>query len=270
MKRKSIYSVLSVLLLAVVLLFTPLTRMTVDAKIKELFPIVVLTKYSHTMSIGDEFHLAAVTSTGKLPTFRSSKSSVASVNTYGVVTAKKAGICKITAKIKGGEASCAVTVRPTTVTIRPSSITLFRQNTKKLTADVSTGHIPVWKSSRSSVVEVDENGTITAIKHGTAKITAKVDGATATCTVTVKQPTVNLSASEIELDIGKTQLLSASVSSGNKPEWTTSNMNIAAVDQNGRVTALRKGRAYIYAREDGAKASCRITVKDPNEKKSKR
>ena len=269
MKRKSIYSILSVFLLAIVFLFTPFTRMTVDAK-SNLFPIVVLTKYSHTMSVGDEFCLAAITSTGKFPTFRSSKSSVASVNTYGVVTAKKAGTCKITAKIKGGEASCAVTVRPTTVIIRPASITMFRQDTKKLTADVSTGHIPVWKSSRSSVVEVDENGTLTAIKHGTAKITAKVDGTTAVCNVTVKQPAIKLSASSIELNEGDSQTLSAYVSSGNKPEWTTSNMNVATVDQNGRVSARQKGRAYIYAREDGAKASCRVTVKDPNAKTQKR
>ncbi len=269
MKRKSIYSFFSVFLLAVALLFTPLTRMTVDAKAK-LFPIVVLTKYSHTMSVGDEFQLIAVASTGKLPTFRSSRSSVASVNTYGVITAKKAGTCKITAKIKGGEASCAITVRPTTVTIRPASITLFRQETKTLTADVSTGHMPVWKSSRSSVVEVDENGTITAIKHGTAYVTAKADGVTAKCKVTVKQPTIRLSSSTLELNEGSTHLLTAVVSSGNQPEWTTSNMNVATVNQYGRITTHQKGRAYIYAREDGAKASCRIVVKDPKEKSKKR
>lgn len=269
MKRRSVYSILSVFLLAIVFLFTPFTRMTIDAKTK-LFPLVVLSKYSHTMSIGDEFCLAAVTTTGSFPTFRSSKSSVASVNTYGVVTAKKAGTCKITAKIKGGEASCTVTVRPTTVTIRPDSITMFRLETKKLTADVSTGHTPVWKSSRSSVVEVDENGTLTAVKHGTATITAKADGVTAKCKVTVKQPSIKLSASNIELNEGSTCLLTASVSSKNKPEWTSSNINVATVNQFGRITAHRKGRAYIYAREDGAKASCRIVVNDPNAKSKKR
>ena len=67
--------------------------------------LIVLSEYSHTMPVGGEFYLIAITSTGKMPTFKSSNSSVASVNTYGLITAKKAGSCKITAKIKGAEAS---------------------------------------------------------------------------------------------------------------------------------------------------------------------
>lgn len=263
MTRKSIYSVISVLLLTILFLFAPFTRMTVDSKIGSVFPIVVLTKYSNTMAIGDEFYLTAVTSTGKKPSFKSSKSSIASVNTYGLVTAKKAGTCKITAKIKDAEASCVITVKPTTISIRPASLSLYRQSTKQLSAVVSTGHTPVWKSSKSSVATVDENGCVTAIKHGTAKITAKADGATATCTITVKQPTIRLSASSLSMLTGDTQTLSAVVSSHIKPEWSTSNMNVVSVDQTGRITARQKGRAYIYAREDGVKASCIVTVKDP-------
>ena len=157
MTRKSKNSIISVLLLSVMFLFTPLTRMTVDAA--NLFSVVVLTKYSNVMSIGDEFYLTAVTSNGRLPTFKSSKSSIASVNTYGLVTAKKAGTCKITAKIKNAEASCKITVKPTKISIQPSSISLYRLGTRQLTADVSTGHTPVWKSSKSSVATVDRKST---------------------------------------------------------------------------------------------------------------
>lgn len=262
MTRKSKYSIISILLLTVMFLFTPATRMTVDAANK-LFSVIVLTKYNQTMSIGDEFQLIAVTSNGKKPTFKSSKSSIASVNTYGLITAKKAGICKITAKIKNAEASCNITVRPTTVTIRPSSLSLYRLGTKQLTASVSTGHTPTWRSSKSSVAVVDENGMVTAVKHGTAKITATVDGTSTTCTITVKQPTIRLSASTLALTVGETRTLSARVSSGNTPEWTTSNTNVVNVDANGNITALKKGRAYVYAREDGIKTSCIVTVSEP-------
>ncbi|MCI8919194.1 MAG: Ig domain-containing protein [Eubacterium sp.] len=260
MTRRSKYSIISMLLLTIMFLFTPATRMTVDAA--DLFPMVVLTKYNQTMNIGEEFYLIAVTSNGKKPTFRSSKSSIASVNTYGLVTAKKAGTCKITVKIKNAEASCNITVRPTTVTIRPSSLSLYRLGTRQLTASVSTGHTPVWRSSRSSVAVVDENGVVTAVKHGTAKITAKVDGTSTTCTVTVRQPTIRLSASTLALTVGDTRRISASVSSGNTPEWTTSNMNVATVDADGTITARQKGKAYIYAREDGVKSSCIVTVSE--------
>jgi len=153
MTRKSIYSILCIILLTILFLFTPLTRMTIiaDAAPLSLPPWIVLTKYSKTMAVGEEFGLIAVASNGKQPTFKSSKSSIASVNTYGWITAKKAGTCKITAKIKNAEASCNITVSQTTLTIQPSNITLYRNGTKQLTAAVSTKHTPTWKSSRSSV-----------------------------------------------------------------------------------------------------------------------
>lgn len=130
---------------------------------------------------------------------------------------------------------------------------------------MSTGHTPTWKSSKSSVATVDENGRITAVKHGIAKITATVDGVSQYCTVTVKQPKVKLSAAKLSMEAGSTRTLTAAVSSGNRPEWSTSNSNVLSVDQNGNVTALKKGRAYVYAREDGIKASCAVTVNEPEE-----
>lgn len=265
MTRRSFYSLISIILLTILFLFTPLTRMTIsaDAAVLSMPPVIVLTKYSKAMAIGDEFMLVAVASNGKQPSFKSSKSSIASVNTYGLITAKKAGTCSITAKIRNAEATCRITVKPTTLTITPANVSLYRNGTKQLAAKVSNGHAPVWKSSKSSVATVDENGLVTAVKHGTAKITAKVDGVSKTCTITVKQPQVKLSASSVSMTVGETRALTAVVSSGNVPEWSTSNSNVLSVDQNGNITALKKGRAYVYAREDGIKTSCSVTVSEP-------
>lgn len=259
-KHSIFISAVSVLLFTVFFLFTPLTRMTVDASV--FSPVILLTSYSRTMSIGDEYQLIAIASDASLPKFKSSKSSIASVNTYGLITAKKAGTCKITAKIKNAEASCLITVKPTSIVIHPSSLTLYRLASKQLKADVSNGHAPVWKSSKSSVARVDENGVVTAVKHGTAKITAKADGTSVSCTVTVKQPKIRLSASSLSLAAGESRRLSAAVSSGNSPVWSTSNANIVTVDQNGRIHAVKKGRAYVYACEDGVKAKCTVTIHD--------
>lgn len=265
MTRRSVYSILSILLLTILFLFTPLTRMTIsaDAAVLHLPPVIVLSKYSKTMAIGEEFSLIAVASNGKQPSFKSSKSSIASVNTYGLITAKKAGTCKITAKVRNAEASCNITVKPTTLSIAPSTVTLYRQGTKQLTATVSTGHTPVWKSNKSSVATVDENGLVTAVKHGTAIITAKVDGVSKTCAITVKQPRIRLSATSLAMSVGETRTLSATVSSGNAAEWSTSNSNVLSVRPDGSITAHKKGRAYVYAREDGIKVSCVVTVSEP-------
>ena len=97
---------------------------TAHAAAADPFPFVLLTCYQKSIPIDGQFFLTAITSNGKLPTFRSSKSSIAGVNTYGLVTGKKSGTCIITAKIKNAEASCRVTVEPSTVTLSKSSATL--------------------------------------------------------------------------------------------------------------------------------------------------
>ena len=94
MTRKSIYSIISVIILTILFLFTPLNRMTISAdaavsSMQSLPPVIILTRYSKTMAIGEEFGLIAIASNGKQPTFKSSKSSIASVNTYGLITEKK-------------------------------------------------------------------------------------------------------------------------------------------------------------------------------------
>ena len=86
--------------------------------------LVIISRYHATLKIGDSFTLAGIASNGKWVRFKSSKSAVASVNTYGRVTAKKAGTCTITGKVAGGEASCKITVTKTIITLSTASITM--------------------------------------------------------------------------------------------------------------------------------------------------
>ncbi|MGB4661901.1 MAG: Ig-like domain-containing protein [Mobilitalea sp.] len=327
--------ILRFILSCLIILFISIPVQTKHARADFYVDFVILSQYSTIADIGNEFYVIAVTSTGDLPTWVSSNSKVASVNTYGKVTAKKAGTTKITAKIKGAEASCKLIVAKTEISIskksislerndlyylsattsngsqvtwksnkksiatideygnitanKPgdaiitatadgssitckvkvkspvikldtSSIKLYRGNLAKLSATVSSGVIPVWKSNKKSVATVDENGTITAIKHGTATITATVDGISKSCEVKVEQPTIKLSSTELTLKEGDTAIISAVVSSGNLPEWSSSNQNVAIIDSTGIITALSIGRAYLYATEDGVKIRCVLYV----------
>lgn len=152
------------------------------------YGFVLLSAYSKTMKIGDEFHLAAVTSNGKKPGFSSNNPSVASVSTYGRITAKKAGTATITAKIRNGEARCKITVKKTTIQLSAKRISLENGETARLKASASTGHPVTYKSDRSSVASVSEKGVILAKKPGTATITATADKTSVTCKVTVKYP----------------------------------------------------------------------------------
>jgi uncharacterized protein YjdB len=127
---------------------------------------------------------------------------------------------------------------------------------------VSSGIEPTWKTNKKSVAVINPDGTITAIKNGTATITATVDRVSVTCEVIVNKPEINLSASELTIKVGNTALLSAYVSSGNYPEWSSSNSNVATVNSIGKITGIKKGRAYIYAKEDGTKVRCTVYVTD--------
>ena len=92
------------------------------------------------------------------------------------------------------------------------------------------------------------------------------------CTVTVTPATVlatgiSLNMSELNLTVGNTETLVATVTPSNVTNgsvtWTSSNTNVATVDQNGLVTAKSAGSAIITATTaDGTNysASCLLTV----------
>lgn len=249
------------LLLAFALLF-PQTR-TVDAA--STIPFVLLTCYQKTIPIDGQFFLTAITSNGKLPTFRSSKSSIASVNTYGLVTGKKSGVCTITAKIRNAEASCKVTVESSTVTLNETAVTLENGETVRLFAKVSTGHPVKWKSSSSAIASVDEDGLVTAKKCGSAIIRATADGVSTKCKITVKKPSLSLNRSSITLFPQEHFQLVASCSSNRTLTFRSSSSAVASVDENGQITARKKGTATITVKVDGVSRTCRVTVKKPAE-----
>ena len=227
------------------------------------YEYVLLTKYSKTMKIGDEYYLTAITSTGKKPKFSSSDSAVASVNTYGKITAKKAGNATSTVKIANGEASCKVTVEKTVITLNQKTISLENGYTARLKAETSTGHPVTYKSARSSIASVDENGVITAKKPGETVITVTVDKTSQTCKVTVKQPTVRLDRTSASLYRKGTLRLSVSSTSKSIPKWKTNKKSVAIVDNEGKVTAIKNGTAIITVTVDGVSKACEITVKKP-------
>lgn len=146
---------------------------------------------------------AAVTpdnATNKTVAWESDKESIATVDNTGKVTAIAQGTAKITATADGKSAECAVnvTAKPvpvTGITLDQTEITLEIDETETLTAtltpDNATDKTVTWTVAPSGVVSVDDNGNVTAIKDGTATITATANGKSANCTVTVNAPLTN-------------------------------------------------------------------------------
>ena len=316
MSRKKHLFIISITLLCMISMLFVSNVTTRNIYAASGYSFVILSDYAKTLHIGDEFYLLAVTSSGAAPSFSSSSSSIASVNSYGkickitvsptvitlgqtslslqngyskkltarvstgheitwkssrtsiasvdstgTVTAKKPGSTTITATADKTSVICKVTVKAPTVTLSRTSVSLYRTQRQKLTVSSTSRSLPKWKSSKKSVVTVDSSGNLTALRHGTAIITVTVDNVSKTCEVTVKKPVISFSPSQITLTAGQIYTPSVSVSSGNRPEYKSSNSNIASVDANGRVTARQTGKAYIYASEDGTKESLIVTVR---------
>lgn len=119
------------------------------------------------------------------------------------VTALKEGQTQITVTVDGQTASCTVTVTPRTIsvesiTLNKTQLSLVKGATETLTATVlpttATDKAVTWESSDTAVATV-ENGVVTAVAAGNATITAKAGEKTATCAVTVTNPSNSGSSS---------------------------------------------------------------------------
>jgi len=221
---------------------------------------IAISKTSASLERGQILNLSASTSNNSNISWKSSKKSIATIDEYGIVTGIKPGETTITATADGSSTTCKITVKSPTIKLSKTKITLYRCQTAKLSATVSSAINPTWKTNKKSVALVDEAGTITAVKHGTATITATVDGISKSCEVVVEKPTITLSLTELSLKMGDAATITAAVSSGNPSVWSSSNTNIATIDTMGTITALQKGKAYIYAAEDGVKVRCILYV----------
>ncbi len=181
--------------------------------------------------------------------------------------------CKVTVKAKPVE-----TVAVTGVTLDKSELTLEAGRTVTLTATVApadaTDKSVTWASSNESVATVSANGKVTAVAEGAATITVKTadGGFTKTCTVTVTPGTtqplpvtaVTLDKEKLALEVGGEATLVATVTPDNADDktvtWTSSDSNIASVDENGKVTAVAAGTATITATAGNQTATCEVTV----------
>lgn len=237
---------------------------------------IKLDKTSFSLGIGESFRIN-VTS-GKAVNWTSTKNSIASVN-GGLVTGKKTGTVVITAKTADGRtAKCTVTVknRPSKVTLTKGVLTLGVGESFTLGSGVNDGAASAnrnYRTSNSSIVKMTNTkwtGSFTAMKTGVAYVTVRTyNGKESTCKVTVKAAPskVTLSRGLINLKVGQSASLSASVPSNSgcaTRTYRTSNAKIVKMtktDWTGSFTAVKAGTAYVTVRTyNGKEASCKVVV----------
>ena len=130
----------------------------------------VISQKSLTIGIGTKATLK-VKNTTKTPQWSSSKKSVATVNSKGVVTAKKFGYATITAKIGSKSYKCKVYVSGNP-TLELSAMTLTKGKSRNITLFGATAKS--FSSSNPKVVKITSKKgnacTVKALKKGTATI----------------------------------------------------------------------------------------------------
>lgn len=158
------------------------------------------------------------------------------------------------------------------VAVSPTTLTMIRGTTHQLQITVSPENYTdavSWKSTDTSVVTVSDTGLITAKAVGTATVKVTVGNVSASCKVTVAQPvtSIRLNKTSATLEALDTLQLTATVSPSDAFQkaitWKSSDPSVAAVDDDGLVTAYQKGTATITASAtdgSGKTATCKITV----------
>ncbi len=163
-------------------------------------------------------------------------------------------------------------VNAASVTLSETTLQLYKGKSAKLSFTVDPENFTdavSWKSGNTSVATIAEDGTVKALAVGTATIKLVVGSKSASCKVTVVQPvtSISLNRSTATLEALETVQLTARVNPSDAYlqtyRWSSSDETVAAVDENGLVTALKKGTATIMATAldgNGASAKCTVTV----------
>ena len=144
-----------------------------------------------------------------------------------------------------------------TVTISKTSLQIDRYGSAELTATADTAGKIVWSSSDEKVVVVND-GTVTAMGTGSAKVIATLEGASAKaeCAVTVipasQVPVISFDKNEVKIDEGKSLKVSAALNyrgEGVDVQFTYSveNSEIATVDKDGNVVGVSVGETKVVA-----------------------
>lgn len=188
-------------------------------------------------------------------TWASDNPEVAVVDKNGLVTAKWAGKCEVSAVFpSGSRAVCKVTVEPKGLKYKKKTIRKKARFTNVLVG-AKTG--VKWSSSNKKVATVNGKGVVKGRKSGTCKVVARFGGKKYACKVTVVNPRLN----KKKITVYNSRSFRLKVTGGKgRIRWKSGNKKVATVSKKGTVTALKGGTCTITAVRNGITLKCKVTV----------
>lgn len=195
--------------------------------------------------------------------WKSSRPGIASVNSRGVVTAKKIGTTAISAEVIFTDGQTAIykcTAKVSDPQFKSKTVVSALGVRKKLSVKNTNSYSQTkWSSSKSSVVSVAADGTIKGRKKGSATIKAVTDGKTIRCKVYVSSPKLKTSHALISRGSRKTISIKG-LTKKSTVTYKSSNPAIVRVNKKGVIRGKAYGKATITINADGKIFSYAVEV----------
>ena len=167
--------------------------------------------------------------------------------------------------------------KPTSMTLNMSHKTIDLNSTYQIKVKTvkpkKASKAVSYKTSNSKITSVSAKGIVKGKKEGNVKITVQSKAnkkLKKTVKITVKRLrpySLSLNKQELNLQVGESNRLTATVKAQSTVVWTSADPEIAAVDKNGKVTAKKDGTTTITAKtlkkSYNGKAlvkTCKVTV----------
>ena len=163
----------------------------------------------------------------------------------------------------------SIALNPATATIIQDSLVALIPTLRDSRGNSVTGRTVTWTTSATDVAAISTNGVVTAIGPGVATVTAAVDAARATTTITVlpRVASITVTPNVKSLGTGLSQSFvatlrdaSGAIITGRSVEWQTiGDPLVATVSVDGRVTSFRQGVVTIVASREGRSGTATLT-----------
>ena len=250
-------------------------KTTLKITVKKAPSSVSLKTTRTVLGVGETAQLTATLSSGSAGgySFSSSDETKLLVDETGLVTALQPGEVSVTVKTYNGKTkSGTITVMsaPESITLAETALRIGAEDSVKLTYALNEGSAGAvsFTSSDETIATVDADGTIRALKAGSATVTAtSYNGVSADCALSVcpAPSAVTLTAERTTIGLNEKLQLSAQLEPADVVgtlTFSSSNTRYVTVDANGVVTGKRAGSATITVKTyNGKKTTLKITVK---------
>ena len=152
-----------------------------------------------------------------------------------------------------------------TITLNHTILSLKEGEQETLVATTSEAATITWASLDETIATVTQEGLVSALKEGTTTVTASANNKSASCTINVTKDeppvfTITLNEERIDLKEDEDFTLVATTSEPATVVWASNDEQIATVDQNGHVVAMKEGNTYISATANEKTAYCEVYV----------